>query len=281
MVPAISNIYIYAEPRCSVLDFQEVALYVQEKLPAIKVKLRGPILESFLDNDKTGTGYEKIACALAMAKVRNLEKPVLHTQRVLPGEISYEIRRLKNRESSVYGILYDAGLLSDIYRDLLPVEESSAGHLHIIFTNQLIGTWDTADRRYHARTVICGAPSIVSVSGMVEAPAKKPGYYIARQSAEAWGLQAEAKMELSMSFAGDCLKMEDPRLTEAAKGYVMQAVVYRLTGEPFCNDPDCRLFNAHRQSELIRAQFGGPYEFCQNHREILAQCQFRSGVVSS
>jgi hypothetical protein len=49
----------------------------------------------------------------------------------------------------------------------------------------------------------------------------------------------------------------------------MQALLYLITGEPFCNDPICRLFNAHWQHELIHAQLESLYEFCPEHQSFL------------
>ncbi|MHB9053115.1 MAG: DUF6775 family putative metallopeptidase [Thermoleophilia bacterium] len=101
--------------------------------------------------------------------------------------------------------------------------------------------------------------------GLLEAPAKSPGYYLARRGAAAFGLGEEAKMELAGTCADDCLSLDDPRLTEVAKGCVMQAVVCRFTGEAFCGDPQCRLSNAYRQRELLEAQTHDDYEYCREH----------------
>jgi len=263
----ICRIYIYTEPRCDGLDFSAVEGYVAGMLPGAMVELRGPLLEDEIES-AGDEALEKIAVSLAAAKVRDLSQPFPKTQNVLSGEVAYERRRLVNRDSDVCGLLYDAHAYSGLYRELLPVEESGLEHIHIVFTSQLLGTWEPVDRRYHARTVLCGSPSIVSIAGLVEAPAKSPAYYLARRGAEAFGLAEEAKVELAASFADDCLKLDDPRLTEVAKGYVMQAVVYRLTGEPFCTDTGCRLFNAHWQRELLMAQLGGSYEYCRVHEEF-------------
>jgi len=45
-------------------------------------------------------------------------------------------------------------------------------------------------------------------------------------------------------------------------------VFYNLTGAPFCEDVNCRLFNAHWQEEMIKAQITGPYEFCPDHEKV-------------
>ncbi len=49
----------------------------------------------------------------------------------------------------------------------------------------------------------------------------------------------------------------------------MQAVFYALTGDPFCEDKVCRLYNAHWQEDLLFAQLGGAYDFCPRHTALL------------
>ncbi len=269
---AISSIYVYVEPRCAVVDYDDVAAHVRQNLPGVAVSLRGRILEDSVAGDSAAA--RQLATALAGAKVRKLGEPAPRRQKSLPGEVEYELRRLANPDGQAYGLLYDAGAMLEVYRGFLPeMEARRQDTLHVIFTNQLIGNWDAADKRYHARTVICSSPSIISLSGLVEAPAREPGYYLARRSSEALGFQEEAKMELARFFAGDYLTFDDSRMTEAAKGYVMAAASYRMTGEAFCADPDCGLFNAHWQRELIRAQLGGPYEYCEPHSRVFRQCK--------
>lgn len=51
----------------------------------------------------------------------------------------------------------------------------------------------------------------------------------------------------------------------------MQAVVYYLTGDPFCEDRGCRLYNAHWREEMIYAQLESGYEFCARHEEVLGR----------
>ncbi|MDY7081530.1 MAG: DUF6775 family putative metallopeptidase [Halobacteria archaeon] len=41
---------------------------------------------------------------------------------------------------------------------------------------------------------------------------------------------------------------------------------YHEYGNEFCEDDNCRLYNAHRQSGVVKAQLGAP-EFCQEHAE--------------
>jgi len=267
----LSEVHLYSEPRCRSVDFQELSSYVKGLLPRTRVMLAGPIQEEYFDGFESSIRagvVKQMAVSLAQAKVKALEEPVPDEQSVLAGEVAYEQRRLEDRKNEVFGLIYDAHILSAIYGSLISAEKSRIEHLHVIFTNQLIGTWDMADRRYHARTVLCGSPSIVSLSGITIAPAKDTGFYIARRSAEAFGFAEEEKMEVASGYAGDSLSLDDPRLTEVAKGYVAQALAHRLSGDAFCSDPDCRLYNAHRQRELIRAQLDSDSEYCGMHEEL-------------
>ncbi|MFT4958459.1 MAG: hypothetical protein ACI9EZ_001787 [Halobacteriales archaeon] len=66
---------------------------------------------------------------------------------------------------------------------------------------------------------------------------------------------------------GAFLVADDPRTTDRLNGYVLQAYHYLATGETFCEDPDCRLSNPHRQEGVIRAHLRDP-EFCEDHAEL-------------
>jgi len=79
----------------------------------------------------------------------------------------------------------------------------------------------------------------------------------------------EDLQELKEHFKESFIDYQDPRLTDVLKGYAAQALFYYLLGYPFCEDSDCRLFNAHRQSELLQAQLFSPYEFCVRHQAVL------------
>lgn len=280
-MPGTPSLYIYAEPRCPVIDFEEIAAYARSTLNGMDVILRGPLLETSIDGNGPAAdpvSPQWVARAMAQAKVRQFDAPSKNCESVLDGEVNYELRRLDNRESAVFGILYDGGKVARLMSEMMPPGESTIDQLHVVFTNQLIGTWDEGDLRYHARTALLGAPSIISVSGLVEAPARARGYYMARRNAAAFGFSEEKKIELASSFAEDCLSHNDVRLTEVAKGYVMQAVAYRISGVPFCDDEDCCLYNAHWQKELLRAQLGG-WEFCDRHQELFEKCSPTGGAV--
>jgi len=145
--------------------------------------------------------------------------------------------------------------------------------VHIFLTNRLFATWEE-DQRYHTRTSIYGLPSIISTTGLIEAPAKPREYYVLKQQYETLGKDL---MELNDRFKDRCLGYEDSRLTQVTKGYIMQAVFYTLSGDPFCPDKGCKLYNAHWQEELIFAQLGSHDEFCRRHTELLTNWRQNRG----
>lgn len=267
MKPRVS---IYPEPRSDSVDYDEVASFVCRTLPGVAVELKEPLLDREACHSD-GLSAESLAVAFARARVRDIMRPQTSERQPLPGEVDFELRRFVNNKSRVFGILYDGWALTDIYRELIAGSELTINCIHVVFTNQLMGTWDSSDRRYHARTVMMGSPAIISTTGLVEAPAKAPGFYIAKNSTAAFGFTQVETMELAQTFAGDHLGHEDQRMTDVAKGYVMQPVAYRVTGEPFCSDDGCRLYNAHWQAEMIRAQIGGGYDFCERHEKALKE----------
>ena len=83
------------------------------------------------------------------------------------------------------------------------------------------------------------------------------------------GMDDLALAEFKNKFEGRFIEYNDPRMTEVCKGYTAQALFFHITGEPFCQDKGCRLFNAHWQEELIYSQLESPYEFCDKHANIL------------
>ncbi len=173
--------------------------------------------------------------------------------------VDYE-RRMQEREPPrPVGVLYDAFELCLAYNGLLSRAGIDAGALVLVITDQLFGTFEEDDSRYHARVIIFGTPCIVSTTGLVEAPARPRSQYIGRQL----GFDQSPTMD---DASGRWLLPNDPRTTEVLKGYLAQAIFYYVTGEPFCEERGCRLFNAHWQEELLFSQLGSEREFCEYHR---------------
>ncbi len=155
--------------------------------------------------------------------------------------------------------LYDGFLLHRIFAEMIPAAE--ADHVHIIFTGLLTCTFSEEDWHYHARAVVCGTPSIISTAGIVEAPAKPKEFYLAQ-------LGGMADVSLKKRFAGRFIDYGDDRMTAAATLYALQALFFFVAdGEPFCEDANCRLYNAHWQEELTRVIEKGA--FCARHERMV------------
>lgn len=260
------HIHLYYDPSVKNLKLSEISLYLKEKLGQVSIDMRGAFITV------SGELLDGFSKRLAGAKVRDLGNPNVEFE-PLYGEIEYEKMILKEPSRRSFGILYDGFRLQAILRDLIPPEEVGPDHFHIVFTNRLFGTWDENDRRYHARVGVYGFPSIISTTGIVEAPAKPKEFYLLKQQYVALG-KTDVPLESLKKFRGRFIDYGDERLTEVMKGYVMQAIFFHLTLEPFCSDKRCRLYNAHWQEEVLEAQLKPP-EFCEKHERMLEELKLR------
>ena len=258
-------VFLYDEGTEAKLSVAEIADYLRQQLPHAQVETRG----EFVGHHAGGDRLDDLARALARARVTDPTRP-LSDREPLPGEVSFERERLQAGNRGPFGVIYDGFELQAAMRELLPREEASRSHAHLIFTNRLLATWEQSDLRYHLRVIVCGSPALISTSGAVEAPAKPREFYRAK---EQLGHDPLVYERIKMQFAGRFLDHGDERLTEVLKGYALQAALYQFIGEGFCDDPTCRLFNAHWQEEMLRAQLGGAV--CEKHAQLLAGLQER------
>jgi len=238
-------VHLYRDPSSPTLRIHEVSAYLSNVL-GIPCDVRE---EFFVHHG--GNDLEALSRRIAGARVHDLSRPFEPFEPTY-GEVQFELRLLSEPSKRVPAILYDAYRYLGIMRSLIPKEEANLGTMHIAFIHRLLGTFGE-DGRYHARSVVCGIPSVVSTSGLIEGPAKPEGYYrLKAQLARALGaVPFEAAKE---PFEGQFLDYDDERLTEVAKGYALQCAMYHITREAFCKDPSCRLYDAHWQSELLAAQ---------------------------
>jgi len=258
-------VHLYDGARTDALDLEELARFVSSMLPTVNVQINDDVITTALENTAdaaTDKLVDTLAHAFAAARVRNLTAQE-ETGPVAYGEVEYEKRRLLDSTIKALGILYDGQKLTAIYADMLGENQLTVENVHVIVTNQLFGTWDDNDKRYHARVAVYGYPSLISTTGVVEAPARPREFYLKRQ------LGADP-IQLKDEFRGRFIDYDDPRLTSVMKGYVAQALFYHMTGEPFCQDKTCRLYNAHWQEELIHAQLTGD-DFCPTHAAFLSE----------
>lgn len=259
--PKLNKVILYDEGIPQVLNIAEIAEYLREKLAKVAVEIRESPFYSVLDR------LSDYARRIARIKIQDATKRILSGQEPLYGEVEYEKRRISGK-TRAFGVVYDGLELQRIFWELISQEERRLKFVHIVFTNRLFATWEESDRRYHARVSVYGIPSIISTTGIVEAPAKPREYYLLKQQYE---MLRKDLLELKDGFKGRFIDYEDERLTEVMKGYAMQAVFYFLVGTPFCDDKGCRLYNAHWQQELIFAQLKSGYEFCSRHQRLIEE----------
>jgi hypothetical protein len=263
--PLITGFHLYMEGLISGFGVQEIIRYLKRWMKGSNIDFRGNFFQYHLkclpEEERPG-GARRLAQELASLRIRDATRRDSENRRPMEGEVSYERRRIEQGDFKSYGILYDGFGLQRVFSNLIAEGERHLDHCHIIFTSQLLGTWDEDDQRYHARVSVYGFPSLISTTGVVEAPAKPREFYLKRRL----GIPLEA---LKAEFRGRFIDHGDPWLTDVIKGYVMQALFFHMTGNPFCDDPNCRLYNAHWQEELIRSQLNGKYEFCANHQRFL------------
>ena len=257
---------LYNGSNTEALRIEEIDQYLRKVFRKSEIKSRQEFIFhhlSCLSSPERRNKTDELAEEFAFTKIRDIEAQDSFSE-PLPGEVEYEKRRIANPESKSWGIVYDGFKLRGILAELIPESESSLQYCHISFTNQLFATWDEADKRNHLRASIYGFPSIISATGIVEAPAKPREFYLKQRL----GIE---KITLKKEFAGRFIDYDDPRLTEIMKGYILQAIFYQMGEKVFCDDKNCRLYNAHWQEELIQSQLDSPYEFCPTHRCILRE----------
>lgn len=254
------KILLYDGSNTQALDIKEIARYLKEKLGNVMVEVRGNFIAQ-VTRGMEDSSLRELAEEMTRCKIPDLQNNQ-SSFNPLPVEVEYERMRLQNPENKSFGILYDGFKLQALYQELMKEEERNWHCLVIIFTDQLFGTWDENNHYYHARVSVYGVPSIISTTGIVEAPAKPREFYLQKRL----GIDPAILKE---RFRDKFIDYDDPRLTEVIKGYCMQALFFYILGEPFCEDNRCRFYNAHWQEEVINAQLTKP-EFCKRHEKLIA-----------
>lgn len=181
------------------------------------------------------------------------------------GNIKLCFIKLKEETIKTKGLLFDfLGTLRNFEKFKYAEEKESC---HIILTNKLLATLDI-DSRLHIRASIYGFPSVISISGIVEGPAKPKEYYLYKQRYTNLGIWEIEEEKVKKKFKSHFIDYNDKRISEVLKGYISQVIFFYLTGNPFCNSKNCRLFNSHWQEDLIYSQIKRG-RFCKRHQELL------------
>ncbi|RKD97524.1 DUF7001 family protein [Halopiger aswanensis] len=238
-----------------VADVDEIADWLESRIDATVT-----VRDRFLDVHRTADLAERFA----EARVKSAHER--ETGNTMLGTIRYEERALEHPEREG-GVLYDGVQVQRALNAALPDDERDLETLHVAVLDRAIGTWGDHDGRWHKRVTVLGQPALVSVPGLYEAPAKPEAYYKEKQRHALLSGDTPPREVLENQVEGDFLIENDPRTTEALKGYVLQAYHVLETGEEFCDREGCRLYNAHYHEELIDAQLREP-AFCAEHARL-------------
>ncbi len=255
----ISKLFLYDEPSVPEIDLENLSKFIK-KLFNIDVEIRKNIFNFFT------FPKNEICNQLASCRIFDTRKPF---ERHTPSqeEIDFEMKTITDSNLLKNIIMYDGFEFQRIVSFLIPENERIMNNFHLIITNKLTCTYDNRDYRYHGRAVICSNPSIISTTGIVEAPAKPKEYYRHLMLNMLQGLNVE---NAKKKFHGTYLDYHDSKLSRVIEGYAMQAIFYFLTGEAFCESKECRLHNAHWQQDLLYSQIKIG-KLCHRHEQILQQ----------
>ena len=244
-----SKIIIYDEPTVPEIQINNIEEFLKETFH-VDVEIRRNFFENTND-----TLFQEIATTRIFELKKTFSR---HTP--TESEIQMEKENTGNSQNEEK-ILYDGFEFQKTISKFIPVDESNQDVLNIIFTNKLTCTFDESDFRYHARALIGTNPAIISTTGIIEAPAKPKEYYLELMT----NFSEDNIEKIKEKYKGQFLEYNDPRLSEVVESYLLQAIMYYETGDAFCEDKECRLYNAHWQKELLYAQLSK--KFCKKHEK--------------
>ena len=250
----ISKIFLYDEPAVPEIGISRLVDFLKNTF-SIETQVRKNILS--LSNDST-------AKQIAACRIYKTKKP-FEKHEPTDEEIDFEKSNIIDTSMTENIVLYDGFEFQKVISNLIPNNESTLDQLHIVFTNKLTCTFDQSDFRYHGRAVIGSNPAIISTTGIIEAPAKPREYYFDLLSNFTKGVNIDS---VKKKYEGTYLEYHDHRISKIIEGYLMQAIFYYQTGEPFCENQDCRLYNAHWQKDLLYSQLEVG-KLCERHQKIL------------
>ena len=161
----VSKIFLYDEPAVQEIQISNLKNFLQETFH-VDVEIKECIFHN-LD----GKTIEKISgCRIFDPKIPfkkhlsskqeiDFEKSVCEDTKLME-----KTTMVENAERIEDIIMYDGFEIQNIIYDIITKNDSDSNNLHIVFTNKLTCTYDTADNRYHGRAVICSNPAIISTA---------------------------------------------------------------------------------------------------------------------
>lgn len=244
------------------LDLEGVREYLSSLFQTVEVRIAESPFSKLDDR-----AVEEVGRRLAGLRVKDPGRA--HQDHVpMYGEIDYELRVLSGG-AKAGGVVYDGRKMLDLYAETMSsdLDPTTAS---VVFTQRLVTTYSHDDLRHHLRMIVCGFPSIISIPGVVEAPARPREYHIIRQQLEAAGAGDFQLEQLKAEFKGRFIDHGDDAIAEVLKGLALQATIFHLTLDPFCDFRRCRLFNAHWQEDLIESQVRSGV-LCGRHKRQLSE----------
>lgn len=253
----LDTIYIYDDPDIEGLDVGYLAGYLAGELPRLRVGVRGDFITHHLGRFSAAERKileDELARQLAGARAATLLQDDQQPIALPPDSADLEAA-------------YVAQPLQAALRLLVPEDESGMDQLHILLCSDLLAeVSDQPSLRFGIAAL--GSPSIISTSGLVEAPRKPREYYFRRVQYLMLGAEDHLE-ELAEQFADRTAGYGDPRINEMLKGYLLMAAIYRALGDGPCTEPTCPLYAARTQTELLQAQTGPESRLCPHHAEML------------
>jgi len=167
-----------------------------------------------------------------------------------PYKIELEQEKKFLQENRLPPFVYEANWLANFYQSLV---SPGLPRPAIVLTNRRIATFGD-DGRYHLRYALYGYVTIISLSGIEQAPARSQKYY-------------QLKLLdplLAKKLSNDQLTKKEFYQTVA--NLFWQALFYYFTGNPFCENKNCLLYNFHWYRELKNILQKN--KLCPNHQRL-------------
>ena len=258
------KIILYDEPSISEINISNLVKFLKETLP-VEVVVKDNFFKEFTSQQIQKVSETRIFEIQNTFRRHNPSQTDLELEEQFckNSKVMEQTKKPEEADSISEVVMYDGFEIQKIIRESLQDFENKT--LHIILTNRFTCTYDESDARYHGRAVICANPAIISITGIIEAPAKSSEFYIEAMANRAQGLDITSVKE---KHEGEFLEYHDKRLSKIIEGYLLQVIFYVLVEESFCDYMDCRLNNAHWQRDLLYSQIE-IRKLCDKHQKIL------------
>ena len=266
------HVYIYNISSNKILNIKKIIENIQKTFDFCIIVEKNKIIDKstlkYPDISNTTTFNSFSELLLFNSKISNLKQENKFLK-IDKNQIQNSDNIEKQTEAN-YSDLYDGFILQNYYGQILSPFELKLDDIHILIIDKLICTFDQTDHRYHARTIVCGMPSLISTSGIVEGPAKPKEYYFKKIF---YSQQPHELEKIEYEFKNRCIHYDDVRINSVIEGLICQSIFYNLiSANPFCKYDFCRLYNAHWQEELISIHVDQK-RFCSEHEKILKNYQ--------